>query len=637
MKRYLDKYGFFYLLTAAMLCSCLVCWLCYRYDNKYTQPRPAAYLGVTQLSGEWLQQHPFFYLADGWSFYQNKLLTPTEIAAHTPDAYLYLGQYGGFELGDSQGDPHGQATYRTVVLLDGQPRDYALESTQIFSSWRLWVNGQLLQSVGFGDPEPPRPDNRLVQFRATDKIEIVVQVKDDSGFYSGLVYPPALGSPEAVGRVSSLRLLFHALFCGAALLLGFLCLLVGAARGFGRPYAALALLCLCFCGATIWPVYQALGLYGAGWALLERLCYYGIFLALIWIQGKMCALPRKALWPALGAGLLVCLSVLLQPLFRVESAAPLWAYSQALGAYKWLVALWLLATGLWALRRRVAYSRTLLVAGCMFACTLVMDQLLPLHEPVLLGWFVENIGWVLILLFTGVLWHDAVRVYRERAQLQARQVLAEAQLNARAEQARLQQQYVRRTQKQLHESRNRLTLIRHYLDSGQLAQLNAYLEEITPAIGAGGAGEYTGHSLTDAILSVQLAQAAALDIYVQYDFDQLPDCLPLKDEDLTSLLMNLLDNALEACARLADSADRWLVLSLGWQPGRLSLECANAAPPPAAGRSSKGDRLAHGYGLEVVEELVAKYNGTMEIDQQTDSYAVEVGLCLTGEEPEKLA
>ena len=130
------------LLAAVLLVSAVYFWLCWRYDNKYTRPRPAAKMGVVQLDMDWYEGAPFFYLADNWSFYRDRLLSPDELSGAIPDAYLYIGQYGGFDLGDPEADPHGRATYRTVILTDGTEREYALELTEIFSRWRLWVNGR---------------------------------------------------------------------------------------------------------------------------------------------------------------------------------------------------------------------------------------------------------------------------------------------------------------------------------------------------------------------------------------------------------------------------------------------------------------------------------------------------------------
>ena len=329
------------LLIVALTAS--VCFLCYRYDNKYTRPRPQSGEGLVRLNMDWYGENPFFYLVDGWAFYRDKLLSPSDIAADTPDAYFYLGRYGGFDLGDPAANPHGEGTYRIVIQTDDTPRTYALELTEIHSQWRLWVNGALVQSVGMGDQDVPAHDNQMAVFTAAGDIEIVAAVRDDAGFYSGMVSPPAFGSPERVGEAAAMRLIAHIFAGAAAFTIGLLCAL-GALRGrMPRPAWALALLCLCFGLTTFWPALQAFGLRAPGWGVAERLTYYLMFLSFLWIQGRTCPLPRRATWPAYAAGAAICVLTLVQPLIQVKTALPLFIISGLLTAFKWFAALWLLA------------------------------------------------------------------------------------------------------------------------------------------------------------------------------------------------------------------------------------------------------------------------------------------------------
>lgn len=615
-------------LGAVVLAGCALFLLCYRYDNKYTAPRPAAEPGVVRVNMDWYGPHPFFYLVDGWEFYRGSF-TPGELAGRTPDAHLYLGRYGGFDLGDPGADPHGSGTYRLELALDGAERDYALELTQIYSRWRLWVNGRLVQSVGVGDESAPAPQDTLAVFSASGSVEVVVQVWDDSHFYSGMVYPPAFGSPRAVGLVSTLRLLLHGGACALALLIALLCGLVGLRYRFRRPYPALVLLCLCFCGSAAWPIFQALGLRGEVWPVVERVCSYGVFLALTVILGRVCRVPKRVFWPAAGLGLLVCASILVQPFVTFSQAWPLMAYSDLLGGYKWLCAGWLLGVSVWALFRERPYSKPLLAGSCLFACALVMDKLLPIHEPILLGWFPETAGGLLMFLTAGIAWYDTVRVYRESAELRQQRALQEIRLEAWDRQARMQKEYVQRTREQLHESRHRLTLIRHYLDSGDLKKLSAYLAEITPRISEGAPVEYTGHSLIDALLGVQFSLAEQIGAYVEYDCEPLPQRLPVTDDDLTSVLMNVLDNAVEGCRRIPREDERWLYCRLCPEGEGIRLECRNSALPPSGERTSKADREAHGFGLSVLRDLAKRYGGKLELRHNEEAF--ELRLTMPGE------
>lgn len=610
------KRGLPLLLALALGASCLACWACYRYDNKYTRPHPYVKLGATEPDMAWYATYPFFYLADGWAFYRDKLLAPEEIGANIPDAYFYLGRYGGFSLGDRSADPHGRGTYRMVVLLDGTPRQYALELPPVFSRWRLWVNGELVQSVGKGDEGTPGRESAKAVFRASDRIEIVAAVEDESSWYSGMVYPPALGSPAAVDRMLSARLLLHGGAMALALALALVCLIAGGLLRFAKPYRALALLCLCLFGATAGPVFQAFGLPWTG-SPGQRVCYYGIFLALAWTVGRVCALPRWLRWSAAGVGSAVCAAVLLQPLLLIRQAGWMLLLSAALGAYKLLTALYLLAAGIWALRKERRGAAALLCGGAVFAGALLMDRLLPVYEPVYGGWFVELAGWAILFLIGGTALWDTVALYRADAALRT-------ELAVRTEHARLQQDYVRQTRERFHEDRSRLTLMTHYLDAGRLDQLRAYLESLVP--GVADPGQYTGNPLVDAVLAVELARADREGVYVDLDLPALPERLPYADGDLTSLLMNLLDNALEANGRLPDGEARWFSLEIASAEGGLEIVCRNAAPPPEGGSTSKADKHAHGFGLPLLRRIAAKYGGGLTVDRLGDCCAVTVAL-----------
>lgn len=628
------------LATAVLLSAALFVGL-WRVDNKYNLPRPQAGMGVTHIDMDWYDSRPFFYLVEGWQLYENKLLTPPEADSHSPDAYLYIGQYGGFDLGNPDKSPHGAGTYRTVLLTDGTQREYALELTDIYSSWRLWVNGELLQAVGMeGEEASPQPDSRLVTFTATDRIDILVAVADDRGFYSGMVYPPAIGSPRAVGFVSALRQVAHGAVAVAAVLFGLLCLLVGAgisrqaAAGETRfprmagVYAAQALLCLLLAVGTAWPVLQLFGAGASGWSVLERLCVYGVYPVLVWIQYRLCGIPRKTAIPALALGSLVCVSVLIQSLLTPATAEPLFLYARFLGLWKWLCALWLLGTGLWALCKRRPHGGPLLAGNAVFATALVVSRLLPVHEPILGGWFTEYAGFLLLLIVAGILWRDTVEVFRESAGLRERERLAALQLEAREQHAALQREYVQATRERLHESRRELTLIRHYLTNRDLPALEEYLDSLLPDRRLDRSGQYTGNSLVDAILTLTLARAEDSDTYLETTLCPLPERLSIPDGEMTSLLMNLLDNALEACGRQEQPEERWIALTMERRDADLHIVCMNAVPPgeqPVNG-TAKRDKLAHGYGLSIQRGIVERHGGEFRASREDDAFKTFIRL-----------
>lgn len=632
-------------LLAAALFSSLYC-----YDNKYTYPAHPAQDGVTTLSMADYEQQPFLYLVRGWEYYGGQLIAPGDFEDRSPDTTLALGQYGGFELGDVTADPHGCATYRMVIETDGVERDYALELTQIFSKWQLWVNGRLYQSVGMDAPAgaDPLPTNRIITFRVAGPIEIVVNVVDEDGFYSGMVYPPAFGSPQAVDGKLTVELLIHSAAFALAVLIGGFCLLgalgfvrrypdrelgASAKRGmhlpFTHPYWGLFALCLCFALYTAYPMRLAMGLRSAGWLGLEKVAYYAMFLCIVWLHGRLCDLPRTLHRVACALGVAVCMAILIQPIIPVATAAPLIAFSQMLALYKWMVALYLMVTGGWAVWRGMRYSRPLLAGFCVFACGLVLDRLFPLHEPILLGWHAETSGFILMLLIAGILLWDGQKVRRENLVLHQRRLVTEHQLDAQARHARQQLEYMRGTRGVLHESRNQLALLRHYYDAQEYDHLDAYLRQISEETVGLSPVDYTPNNVLNAILFAQFQRAEAAGIHVVKELVDIPATLFIEDGDIASILMNLLDNSIEACQRLPDTEELWIYLRIQYEQDRgLGMQCANAALPPeqTASPTSKDDRLAHGHGLLIVRRLAEKYGGQVEIEQVEDSFTVQMQL-----------
>lgn len=615
-------------LLSVILITCCFLMACYRWDNKYTKPRPFASNGVTQVNMEWYHTHPFFYLVDGWEYYKGEISSPEELKAKEPDTHLYIGRYGGFDLGDRSASPYGSAAYRMVISTDDVEREYALELTQIYSRWRIWVNGIPVQSVGMGDPQPPAPDGRMAVFRAGGPIEIVVAVSNERDFYSGMVYPPLFGRPQDVGRILSIRLLVHGSVCAVALVICLFCLGWSCGCHLWKPYIGLALLCLCFSACVSWPIMPAFGLYGSGWRLVEQIGYYGIFLIVVWLQGEISGVPQKILYPVCAVGLAVIVSIPACRLVQVETAAALMDYGRFLTWYKWFSAAWLTGVGLWSARREQRYALVTMVGAVVFASSLMMDRLLPIYEPVISGWFVEISGAVWICLTAGILWYDAVRLFKESTQWKAKQELAAVQLKARADHAVLQQEYVRSTRKMLHESRSRLALIRHYLDTGNLEHLSAYLDELTLPVNVGESRDYSGHPLLDALLSEQLTRAESLGIYLEPEIGRLPGKLGIADGDLTLVVMNLLDNAIEGCVRIEDEQERWISLQILGEDGWIEFQCRNASVPPAdtGEKTSKKDKMGHGFGLEQIREITEKYHGSMDNKWLEDCYQIVVRL-----------
>lgn len=62
-------------------------------------------------------------------------------------------------------------------------------------------------------------------------------------------------------------------------------------------------------------------------------------------------------------------------------------------------------------------ARALAARFCVLAAALITDRMIPLYEPILLGWPIELAGFVIMLAVTGILWGDEVHAFRESVRL----------------------------------------------------------------------------------------------------------------------------------------------------------------------------------------------------------------------------
>lgn len=631
------RWAFPLLLFGSVLLSTLLFLLQFRFDNKYTGAAPGRN-GVMRIDAAAFQAQPVTFLVNGWELYRYRALSPEEIPRHKPDAFIYIGQYGGLELGDAAQSPYGYATYRLTVYVP-TPGEYALELPEIYSTYTLWLNGREQAPAS----EAARRDGTLHTVATAyveEKLEIVIAVENHTGFYSGLVYPPAFGEVGAVFRVLTGRAVLHGVVCALALLMAIFCLFFGIRGQSARAFRGMALLCGWYILYAGYPIVHMLGWEGAFWYALERVSYYAMIATAVFMQARLCAVPKKVAIPAGVVSILAAALAFFAQFAYAGGAKALYAISNMLMAYKWASALYLLAAAGYALKKGNARAKPLLVGFAILAAALLVDRILPMYEPVYGGYLLETAGLLLLCVIMGMLCADALHTYREN-QAMAEKTRADAlRIEALRERERLQKEYTEKTHILNHELRANALTMQTLLRQGAYGALEQRLQEITGAL-PGKAAARGYHPLLGAILARFGEQAEALDARVELRVEHVPEKLPIADADLAGLLMNMLDNALLACGQVESVDDRWIQVEILYRNDTLTLECRNARSAKEgalnyrAGRyySTKTDGGAHGYGLRVMREAVQRYGGVLEISHDESSFTVYAALTLTPAPP----
>lgn len=179
-------------------------------------------------------------------------------------------------------------------------------------------------------------------------------------------------------------------------------------------------------------------------------------------------------------------------------------------------------------------------------------------------------------------------------------------------------------QKQHHDFRHHLLVLKTLLDDSKAAEAQAYIEKLQPSSEVPSALVSCGNPVIDAAINSNLASAQRDAIAVKCAI-ALPEHLHPSDIDLVCAFSNLLSNAIEACDRLPDGASKVIELSARVSAGMLLIVVRNSAQPEASDFRSqkKGD---HGWGLKILNDIAVRNNGHFEITQDADRVTAVLSL-----------
>lgn len=182
-----------------------------------------------------------------------------------------------------------------------------------------------------------------------------------------------------------------------------------------------------------------------------------------------------------------------------------------------------------------------------------------------------------------------------------------------------------------HDLRHHITVLKSLCQEKDFERMGAYLD----TMGAGNMvpGDYTVHPAVNGVLTAMLARGLRLGIQSEVRV-RLPVQLPIPDSDLCTLLMNLLENALEANEKIPEGAGRWMKVAMHIRDDYLYVGVENARfepvnfdPEEDVFRSTKARGL-HGYGLKSARTIARKYCGELRLEALDGRFSSSTALLL---------
>lgn len=174
-----------------------------------------------------------------------------------------------------------------------------------------------------------------------------------------------------------------------------------------------------------------------------------------------------------------------------------------------------------------------------------------------------------------------------------------------------------------HDFHHHLQTLKGQLEAGEVNRAIAYIAELDKSLQGVDTLLKTGNVTMDAILSAKIAQAKAEGIAVTVQAN-LPEELTFSDLELSIVIGNLLDNAIEACRNA--EGERFFRLSLRMKGNMLYFYLLNSAgkKQTKVGTLFKtGKTGVHGFGLHRAEAILKQHGGWVKYNSEDGAFTSE--------------
>lgn len=189
---------------------------------------------------------------------------------------------------------------------------------------------------------------------------------------------------------------------------------------------------------------------------------------------------------------------------------------------------------------------------------------------------------------------------------------------------------IQETRRAEHDLRHHMALMAAYLEDGEYDRLRAYLDEYRSSLPEDSQAVFCRNHTANLLLSYFARQAADAGVgFAAYG--NLPADLGIAESDLSVILRNLLENALQAC--MAQEGSRRQIVFRGKMEGQCLLVTVDNTfegelrqEPNGALLSTK--RGGSGLGLESVRHIAARYGGMLRTECRDGMFCASVLLKL---------
>lgn len=279
---------------------------------------------------------------------------------------------------------------------------------------------------------------------------------------------------------------------------------------------------------------------------------------------------------------------------------------------------------------RMNRSGLRMITGCSFmilvlmVLSLQMESLLTLEGVSGRGNVYISI-WMLCLMAADVLsyviYFGCLILEKEKSEMKS-------QLSSYRQQYKWLNERIEKEKKRRHNLRHHLRTMDTLAQNGQMESLQEYIARYLEEVREVELQKLSGNPVVDEVMSYYVVQAREKQIDLTCSM-KIRENLALNLADMTVLLGNAMENALYGCETCEEKARKIRVMIRQFRKNLL-IKIENRIP--SGEYESLGANVRKGYGLESIDMIARKYQGSMDAVREEDKFVLRVILNILGEE-----
>jgi hypothetical protein len=222
-------------------------------------------------------------LSGTWFMHDQQLIEPSEITARRGNLVSFPQTWN-----DLRDNGQGTATYHLRILVR-HPGELAIELPQMYSSYKLWINEDLVAQNGTPGVTSIETIPQWMPQAATftpksDTLELVLQIANFTHFKGGCKEPIYLGDASHISSKQSLSSFSKLIECFVLFIVGVVFLIIYFQQGRKKMIVYFALLCFTWSLRSLFSNEYTFIQYfpSFNWTAMVRIEYITLYMTMMW-------------------------------------------------------------------------------------------------------------------------------------------------------------------------------------------------------------------------------------------------------------------------------------------------------------------------------------------------------------------